>query len=425
MSATQINDEFSHWSSYGPKVDVSAPGSSVQTTNCTVCTYAGHNTWGDHTYISGTSFATPNVAGVIALIRARYPSYTPAQVVSRLITTADDLGRPGYENRYGNGRVNAFRALGGSVAAPAVSRGDALEPNHTLASARAIPLGTTRPSLYPAGDVDVFTVQVPRAGRLDVRVTGVVDTRVYPWNGSGLPIDPIVELYSAAGVLLRRVDAQWEGGTELASASVAGPGTIYVRVRNYFANGNRTAYSVTPSFVDTVAPTVISRSPAPGAVRVRYDGAVIVADFSEPVTGVGPGSVLLKSSSGAIVAAAVSYASAGRRATLRPSTPLAAEATYQVHLTTAIKDAVGNSLAATAWSFTTGKSTPRIAGDDRYATAAAVSRASFNGRRSGRLCRRRDVVPGRARRRPGRPSRGRAAPAHRTGIVARRRPPRS
>ncbi|MDQ2673800.1 MAG: S8 family serine peptidase, partial [Chloroflexota bacterium] len=48
VSATQREDEFSHWSSYGPKVDVSAPGSSVQTTNCTVCTYADHHTWGSH-----------------------------------------------------------------------------------------------------------------------------------------------------------------------------------------------------------------------------------------------------------------------------------------------------------------------------------------------------------------------------------------
>ena len=261
---------------------------------------------------------------------------------------------------------------------PPSRAGDALEPNNTLVSARAIPLGTTRPSLYPAGDVDVFTVQVPRAGRLDVRVTGLVDTRAYPWNGSGLPIDPIVELYSAAGTLLRRVDAQSESGTELASAWVTAPATIYVRVLNYYANGNRAAYSVTPSFVDTVPPAVISRSPAPGAVRVRYDGAVIVAGFSEPVSGVGADSVLLKNSSGAVIPAAVSYASSSRRATLRPSAPLAAEATYQVQVTTAILDAGGNALAASAWSFTTGKSTPRIAGEDRFGTAAAVSRASFD-----------------------------------------------
>ena len=111
---------------------------------------------------------------------------------------------------------------------------------------------------------------------------------------------------------------------------------------------------------------------------MRYDGAVIVAGFSEPVSGVGADSVLLKNSTGAVIPAAVSYASSSRRATLRPSAPLAAEATYQVQLTTAIKDAGGNALAASAWSFTTGKSTPRIAGDDRFGTAAAVSRASFD-----------------------------------------------
>ena len=377
VSATQINDEFSHWSSYGPQVDVSAPGSSVQTTNCTVCTYAAHNTWGEHTYISGTSFATPNVAGVIALIRARYPSYTPAQVVSRLIATVDDLGYAGYDKRYGNGRVNAFRALGGSPAAPPASRGDALEPNNSLDRARTIALGTTRPSLHPAGDVDVFAVAVPRAGRLDVRVTGVVDSRVYPWNGSGLPIDPIVELYSAAGVLLKRVDAEWEGGTELASAPVSGAGTILVRVLNYNANGNRLAYSVTPSFVDNVLPKVVARTPAPGAVAVSYDGAVITADFDEPVTGVGTATVMLKTSTGVGVPATVAYASSTRRATLRPSAALAAETTYRVQLSTGIKDAASNSLAATTWTFTTGKSVPRIAGDDRYATAAAMSRVGF------------------------------------------------
>ncbi|HYI66867.1 MAG TPA: S8 family serine peptidase [Candidatus Limnocylindrales bacterium] len=378
VSATQINDEFSHWSSYGPKVDVSAPGSSVQTTNCTVCTYADHHTWGDHTYISGTSFATPNVAGVIALIRARYPSYTPAQVVSRLITTADDLGRPGYENRYGNGRVNAFRALGGSPAAPPASRGDALEPNQTLQTARTIALGTTRPSLHPAGDVDVFAVQVPRAGRLDVRVGGVVDTRVYPWNGSGLPIDPIVELYSGAGVLLKRVDLEWESGTELASVTVSGPSRILVRIVNYYANGSRSAYAVTPSFVDTVAPKLVGRSPAPSAVSVRYDGALVTADFDEAVVGVGPGTVGLKDASGAPVAATLGIASSGRRVTLQPAMPLAPEAVYRVVLTSGLKDAAGNAVAATSWTFTTGKSAPRIAGADRYATAAAISRFAFS-----------------------------------------------
>ncbi len=377
VSATQINDEFAHWSSYGAKVDVSAPGASVQTTNCTVCTYGDHDSWGDHTYISGTSFATPNVAGVIALIRARYPSYTPAQVVNRLFATVDDLGYAGTDIRYGRGRVNAYRAVGGSVAAPAISTGDAMEPNNSLASARAIPLGTTRPSIHPAGDVDVFAVSVPRAGRLDVRVTGVVDTRAYPWNRSSLPVDPIVELYSAAGTLLKRVDAQWESGTELASVSMAAPGRVLVRVLNFHPNGNRTAYSITPSFVDTVAPKLAVRRPAAGATSVSYDTAAIGADFDEAVTGVSSSTLRLKNAAGAVVPATVSYSASTRRATLRPTNPLAPESTYQVEILAGIKDAVGNAFAPTSWTFTTGKSAPRIAGTDRYATAAAVSRSTF------------------------------------------------
>ncbi len=291
----------------------------------------------------------------------------------------DDLGFAGADIRYGRGRVNAHRALGGSVAALPIASGDALEPNDTLASARVIPLGTaSRPSIHPAGDVDVVAVDVPRAGRLDVSVTGVVDTRNYPWNRSSLPVDPIVELYSASGTLLRRVDAEWEAGTELASFSLAGPGRILVRVTNSYPNGNTTSYSVTPTFVDTVAPTLIAHTPAPGAVAVSHDAATVTADFSEAVSGVSASTVQLKTSAGAAVAATVSYSSSSRRATLRPSAPLAPEATYQVHLTTGIKDAGSNSLAATTWSFTSGKGVSRIAGSDRYATSAAVSRESFN-----------------------------------------------
>ena len=52
----------------------------------------------------------------------------------------------------------------------------------------------------------MFAVDAPRAGRLEVRVTGVVDSRAYPWNKSGLPVDPIVELYTSSGTLIKRVD---------------------------------------------------------------------------------------------------------------------------------------------------------------------------------------------------------------------------
>jgi subtilisin family serine protease len=248
VSATQADDEFTNWSSYGPNVDVSAPGASVLTTNCNrakvpACPYSV-----EHIIISGTSFATPNVAGVVALIRARYPTYAPAQVVSRLTSTVDDLGYSGWDKRYGAGRVNALRAVGGSPGAVPRQVGDALELNNAIGSADRITFDTTvRPSIYPAGDVDYFAIDVPAAGRVSVTVTAVTDTVRVP--KSSLPIDPIVKVLDAAGTVLRTVDhATNPAATEVASVEFTSAQRIFVRVANWLPNGNRNAYSIRAGF---------------------------------------------------------------------------------------------------------------------------------------------------------------------------------
>jgi subtilisin family serine protease len=64
----------------------------------------------------GTSAAAALVAGVAALVRARYPQLTAAGVVQRLIATADDAGPPGRDDGYGSGRLNPVRALTAEVA---------------------------------------------------------------------------------------------------------------------------------------------------------------------------------------------------------------------------------------------------------------------------------------------------------------------
>jgi len=62
-------------------------------------------------YLSGTSMATPYVAGVAAVIKGQWPQLTPAQIASIIFHTADNLGSPGVNSVYGWGAVDITKAL--------------------------------------------------------------------------------------------------------------------------------------------------------------------------------------------------------------------------------------------------------------------------------------------------------------------------
>src|SRR5438093_1396546 len=66
---------------------------------------------GTYCWAAGTSMASPAVAGVAALIIGKFGRIGPAAVEARLRASADDLGKPGNDDFYGGGRVNAFRAV--------------------------------------------------------------------------------------------------------------------------------------------------------------------------------------------------------------------------------------------------------------------------------------------------------------------------
>ncbi|WP_250034302.1 N,N-dimethylformamidase beta subunit family domain-containing protein [Paractinoplanes maris] len=99
---------------------------------------------------------------------------------------------------------------------------------------------------------------------------------------------------------------------------------------------------------DTTAPAVVTRTPAPGATGVART-ATAAATFSEPVTGA------LIAVTG--VAGATTYDAGTSTATFTPSAPLAGSTSYTVTVSGA-RDAAGNLMAATSWSFTTAASTP-------------------------------------------------------------------
>jgi len=105
---------MSSFSSRGYQVDVAAPGSSITAARSKLASYTPaarlNGAAPFYAAISGTSMATPHVAGVLALVAQANPQLTPQQLTEVLERTAVDLGDPGKDHSYGWGFVDAFRA---------------------------------------------------------------------------------------------------------------------------------------------------------------------------------------------------------------------------------------------------------------------------------------------------------------------------
>jgi len=102
VAATDASDAVPGWSSYGPEVELAAPGVDVHST------YKG----GGYSYLSGTSMAAPHVSGSAALVWGAHPGWSADEVRGALESKADSLGMRVPNNIVGNGLVRPDWVLG-------------------------------------------------------------------------------------------------------------------------------------------------------------------------------------------------------------------------------------------------------------------------------------------------------------------------
>jgi len=109
VAATDVFDGFASFSNFGELVDIVAPGTPIRTTA----------NGGGYIYVGGTSYATPIVSGIAALMWSASPTISPDEIEEALYATAKDLGDPGEDDYFGHGLVNAFEAVKMSRTCPA------------------------------------------------------------------------------------------------------------------------------------------------------------------------------------------------------------------------------------------------------------------------------------------------------------------
>jgi thermitase len=222
VAATDSADNRTSWSTYGPFVDVSAPGAGIYTTAM----------GGGYASVNGTSFSSPITAGVIALMMKANPSLSPAKLVELLKGSTKDLGDAGWDQYYGTGRVDAAAAVLAAANAPVVTDSQVPSVAFSGLASGANVSGVVVINATASDNVAVARVEL----LVNNALVGSDTTSPYQFNWDSLSVPD-----SAVSLTLRAVD----------TAGLVKSVSISVNVRNT---------------ADTLAPVVSISNPTSGAI---------------------------------------------------------------------------------------------------------------------------------------------------------------
>jgi serine protease len=233
----------SSFSNYGAGIDIAAPGSSIYSTLNSGTTSPSTESYATY---SGTSMATPHVAGVVALMQAYATTpKTPAQIEALLKSTARPFP------------VTPSQTIGAGIANAkgAVDAVNAPPPDTTLQN------GVAKTNLSAATGASLnFTMVVPAgaSGLKFVTSGGTGDADMYVKFGSA-PTDTVYDCRPYAG-----------GNAETCNIATAQAGTYYVRLKAYSAFSG---VSLTGSYSTTTntAPTANFTSSTSGLTATFTD----------------------------------------------------------------------------------------------------------------------------------------------------------
>lgn len=360
VGATNWGGVLTDFSSYGDWVDIAAPGWDILTTGARSLTPAGYP---PYWYCTGTSCSAPIVAGVAAMVKNKWPTFTPAQVATRLKVLARDAGPRGTDNYYGAGIVDAYAALGGrwTTDFPTNPADGNDQPERAIAVSSSI-----SSTISTEGDVDWYKVTSPAARNLKVSLTGPEFNFGYSVN-----FGPRLDVYDADLRSLAHAvnplpdSAQPKPLTASVNVSVAA-GSTFIAVRN--DNGSRDTRRYSLTITEEGAGVTDPATAYPVRNVLPADLAAGAAVTTKPTvtfarevvaSSVTAGTVrLVHGKNGSTVGGTVAYDPATKRAVITPTAPLLDNTPYRI-VVRGVQEAGGTPLAPFTSVFSTADLAPQ------------------------------------------------------------------